>query len=598
MQLRSSDSQRCLGHLSRLLIAVCATFLVLTSLNATAAEKVVLVLDSSGSMAGQIDGVTKLDIAREAVASILETLPAGTQLGLIAYGHRRKGDCGDIQTLSEVAKPDKRRIMSAVGGLRAVGKTPLGQSVRTAAEQLKYTEDKATVILVSDGKENCGVDPCQLGAALNKNGIDFKTHVIGFDIRSGDDAGLRCLAKATGGIYVAAEDASSLKQALTETVRKAAAPAPQPEKPKTPAGLKVRVFVKQGGPEWSGDIGVDLFGPPQGLDGKREKVANAWRQKSGYIFKGVKPGKYLMSVVLPDHRHITFSREIVVPENGAEVQDVILDIGQVRFDYALSEEGEPLSWEAGWDVLEPDVDFQGNRKKLVNFWRKKSGDVFWLPAGTWLISGVLADARYMTVSKTIQVAPGGAERHSFNFDGGLVRFDAQLSAESESFKGDLGWTILGEPEGLDGKRPQIANFWRKKSGSIFVLPSGEWTLIGELADHRQVKLRETVKVSPGSEKLHVFNFKAGTIRFDVTVEGQPSNDDIGLEVLSGTPDLSGNREQVASFWRKRSGHIAILPEGAYLLKGVLADTRNVSGTTTFSVAPGEEKAVALDLSRQ
>jgi len=386
-----------------------------------------------------------------------------------------------------------------------------------------------------------------------------------------------------------------LKQALSETVQKVAAPQPEPEEPKAPAGLKVEVFVKDGGPEWTGDIGMELLGPPEGLDGNREKVANAWRKKSGYIFKGVKPGKYLMAVVLPDHRHITQSREIVIPENGALTEDVILNIGQVRFDYSLREGGKPLSWDAGWDVLEPELDFEGNRKKLVNFWRKKSGDVFWLPAGRWLINGVLADARYMTVSRTIEVVPGGADRHSFNFDGGLVRFDAQLSAESDAFGGDLGWTILGEPEGLEGKRPQIANFWRKKNGSIFVLPSGQWTLIGELADNRQVKLRDTIKVSPGSEKLHVFNFKAGTVRFDVTVGGQPTTDDIGLEVLSGSQDLSGNRQQIASFWRKRSGYIAILPEGEYMLKGLLTDTKNVTGTTTFSVAPGDEKPVTLEL---
>lgn len=598
MQLKLRYGLSLLHRVILLSFFLAAAFLTLTPVSATAADRVVLVLDSSGSMAGQIEGVTKLDIARDAVGSILETLPEGTELGLMAYGHRRKKDCGDIETLAEVGKPDKGRIMSAVNALRAVGKTPLGESVRMAAEKLRYTEDRATVILVSDGKENCGVDPCKLGAALKKDGVDFKTHVIGFDIRSGEDAGLRCLAKATGGVYVAAEDASSLKQALSETVKKAAAPAPQPEKPKAPAGVKVRTLVKEGGPEWTGDIGVALFGPPQGLEGKREQVANAWRKKSGYIFKGVKPGKYLMRVVLPDHQHITQSREIIVPENGARVEDVVLNIGQVRFDYALSEGGEPLSWDAGWDVLEPEADFEGNREKIANFWRKKSGNVFWLPAGTWLIKGVLADAQYMSVSKTIEVVPGGAERHSFNFDGGLVRFDARLSTEGEAFEGDLGWTILGEPEGLEGKRPKIANFWRKKSGSIFVLPAGSWTLVGELADHRHVKLRDTIKVTPGSEKLHDFNFKAGIIRFDVTVEGKETNDEVGLEVLSGTPDLSGKREKVASFWRKHSGHIAILPEGEYLLKGVLADTTNVTGTTKFSVSPGDEKPVALDLSRK
>ena len=32
-----------------------------------------------------------------------------------------------------------------------------------AATKLNFTEERATVILVSDGNENCGVDPSELG---------------------------------------------------------------------------------------------------------------------------------------------------------------------------------------------------------------------------------------------------------------------------------------------------------------------------------------------------------------------------------------------------------------------------------------------------
>ncbi|MGI9425398.1 MAG: vWA domain-containing protein [Hyphomicrobiaceae bacterium] len=582
-------------------IGIAAALTSIGAVEAAAAEKIILVLDSSGSMAGKISGKRKIDIARGAVSDLLSTLQPGTELGLIAYGHRRKDDCSDIQTLSAVTKPDSRRIMSAVNRLRPIGKTPLGQSVLMAAKKLNYTEDKATVILVSDGKENCGVDPCALGKMLGSQGVNFKTHVIGFNLRRGEDAGLRCLARNTGGMYVEAKDAPALKKALKVTVEQARAAPPEPPKPQPESaigGLKVRAFVKQGGPEWAGQLGITLFGPPQGLDGKRKKIANAWRKKSGYVMKGIKPGKYLMQVVLADHRHISDSREIEVPKDGSLREDIVLNVGQVRFDYALSQGGKPFSWQAGWTVYESKADFQGKRKKLVNFWRTKSGTVFWLPAGKWLIAGEIADARYMKVAKTIEVAPGGADRFAFNFNGGLVRFDAKLSEESGPYKGGLGWKILGEPKGLDAKRPQIANFWRKKSGSIFVLPAGEWNLFGELADHRQVSLSTKIVVPAGGEELHVFNFNAGTVRFDVTVEGQAVNNQLGLNVLAGQADLSGKRKKIASFWRKRSGHITILPRGDYVLDGLLADTRNVRGAVAFSVAPGDEKPVQLDLKKQ
>ena len=567
---------------------------------AKAAEKVILILDSSGSMAGKIKGQRKIDIARTAVNNLVSTMQPGTELGVMAYGHRRKDDCSDIQTLAAVSKPNRQNIMRSVNALRPIGKTPLGQSVLQAAKKLNFTEEKATVILVSDGKENCGVDPCELGRALAGQGIDFKTHVIGFNLRRGEEKGLRCLAENTGGMYVPARDPQSLQKALTVTVKQAAAPTqpkPKPKKVAALSGLKVRTFIKAGGPEWQGQLGLTLWGAKQGLDGKRKKIASAWRKKSGYVFKGVRPGRYLMQVVLADHRHIAASREIDVSDAG-QTEDFVLNIGQVRFDYALSEGGKPFTWQAGWTVFGKPQGLDGKRKKIAGFWRKKSGSVFWLPAGEWLINGVIADARYMTVKKTIVVEPGSANRHAFNFNGGLVRFDAKLSEEGAPFKGQLGWTVFGKPQGLDGKRKKIAGFWRKKSGQIFVLPAGEWLLNGMLADHRQVQLTSKVKVEPGSERLHVFNFKAGVIRFDVTVAGQPNGDQIGLTVLSGKADLAGKRKKIAGFWRKRSGHIAILPEGEYLLNGLLADQRTVTGQTKFAISAGEEKPVKLDLQKQ
>ena len=122
----------------------------------------ILVLDASGSMWGQIDGENKIVIARRVIDELLNDLPTERRLGLVAYGHRRKGDCGDIEELAAVGA-SREAISAAVNGINPKGKTPLSDAVRFAAERLKYTEERATVILVSDGIETCDVDPCALG---------------------------------------------------------------------------------------------------------------------------------------------------------------------------------------------------------------------------------------------------------------------------------------------------------------------------------------------------------------------------------------------------------------------------------------------------
>ena len=104
-------------------------------------QNVIMVLDSSGSMAGRINGVRKIDIARDAVRSIVGSLDPKVNLGLIAYGHRRKGDCSDIQTIHRLGSSDRAAMSRAIQGLKPVGKTPLSDAVRAAAEQMKFTEE-------------------------------------------------------------------------------------------------------------------------------------------------------------------------------------------------------------------------------------------------------------------------------------------------------------------------------------------------------------------------------------------------------------------------------------------------------------------------
>ncbi len=208
-----------------------ALFLVLTTLGATAQERpsTILVLDGSGSMWGQIDGINKIVIAREVIGTLLEDFPPDQELGLTVYGHRRKGDCTDIETIIAPGLGTLDAITGAVNSINPKGKTPLSAAVMAAAEALRFTEERATVILVSDGIETCEVDPCAVGRQLEQLGVDFTAHVVGFDVENDPQARaqLQCLAEETGGIFRTASNASELTDAL-QIVSAPPAPAPVP----------------------------------------------------------------------------------------------------------------------------------------------------------------------------------------------------------------------------------------------------------------------------------------------------------------------------------------------------------------------------------
>ena len=79
-----------------------------------AADKAIIVLDASGSMWGQIDGKPKLEIARETLRTVLQSVPADLELGFMAYGHREKGNCSDIELIVPPAATARTSGVSSV----------------------------------------------------------------------------------------------------------------------------------------------------------------------------------------------------------------------------------------------------------------------------------------------------------------------------------------------------------------------------------------------------------------------------------------------------------------------------------------------------
>ncbi|MEP1766029.1 MAG: VWA domain-containing protein [Sulfitobacter sp.] len=221
---------------------ILAMFVASSTLAQTTDNDVMVVFDMSGSMWGQVDGVAKVEIARDAFGGLLADWDAtGTRTGLIAYGHRERGNCADIETLA--TPHEGADIAELVAGLSPIGKTPLSDAVRQAAEVLRYTEDAATVVLLSDGVETCNADPCAVGAELEALGLDFTAHVIGFDIEDADKAQLQCLAEATGGRYFDAANAGELANAMDGVMQatQAGTPAVDPAQDYQDVTIRVRM---------------------------------------------------------------------------------------------------------------------------------------------------------------------------------------------------------------------------------------------------------------------------------------------------------------------------------------------------------------------
>ncbi|MET0927906.1 MAG: VWA domain-containing protein, partial [Aeromicrobium sp.] len=210
-------------------VAICST----ASLPATADESVigqgggavVLVLDGSGSMKESSgDGRTRMESAQDSLGKVVEALPADAKVGLRVYGSTISdgdGSCEDSTALVPVDQVDKAALTAGIEQLKPLGNTPIAYSLEQAVKDLPANGPRS-IVLVSDGEENCGGDPCEVARDLRKKGTDFYIDVVGLQVDKASRGQLTCIASAGGGTYYDVQDIDRLDSTLTRASVRAA----------------------------------------------------------------------------------------------------------------------------------------------------------------------------------------------------------------------------------------------------------------------------------------------------------------------------------------------------------------------------------------
>ncbi len=179
------------------------------------------ILDGSASMAGESPGQPRIEAVKSAVAETLSTLPPDTRTGVMVFGHRRPGDCRDVEMIHAPAPLDRRRILAKLDRMAPVGMTPLALSLRRAGGALKGIRGPVSLVVVADGQDTCLGDPCAAARDLKRRFPAVSVEVIGFQVDPAERPRLACVAQSGGGRYVEADDEPALRSALARLVRPA-----------------------------------------------------------------------------------------------------------------------------------------------------------------------------------------------------------------------------------------------------------------------------------------------------------------------------------------------------------------------------------------
>lgn len=526
---------------------------------ALAEGKSIIVLDGSGSMWGQIDGRAKLEIAREALAEVLSGLPAETEIGLMAYGHRTKGDCADIELIVPPAAGTGPAIIEAANAMKFLGKTPLSDAVRMAAEELRSTEEKATVILITDGIETCNADPCALGAELEQSGVDFTAHVVGFGLTAEEGRAVACLAENTGGKYIEAADAGGLVEALQTAV---AEPEPEPEpQPVLPEkNVVVTLRLTADGPEI-------IDGPilnhthfefwTVGSDGRAAEFVNT---SIAYQLTGsVPPGSYIMRSI---NGPTELDQPVEISATGLSTPEVVLNAGILSIK-VLSEEGGTPDQNGYFEMVGNGVQTGGYGEGWIVF-----------PAGKYDLSTRLGE---MNASEAVTITAGEVLERTIILGVGVPVFTAYY-AEGVPVDGSQSFDVFEAKPGLDGKRKSVMTIY--DAGAAPKLPPGDYVVVGE-AGKARAEVAFTVKSGQRFDVPVILN--AGIVA--ITAPNAKS-----LDVFEARVGLDGTRNRIASDYG--DAFQIILPAGDYVAL-VEADKASAEAPFTVKAAERTELTIAM-----
>lgn len=149
-------------------------------------NRILFIFDASQSMLGRWQSGRKIDIAKNLLGNMVDSLKdiKNLEIGLRVYGHQKgypPQDCDDskleINFIPAYIAAD--RMKAQLSMIRARGTTPIASSLEEGAKDFPSGDARNIVILITDGKEECGMDPCAVSRLYQKKGIILKPFVIG-----------------------------------------------------------------------------------------------------------------------------------------------------------------------------------------------------------------------------------------------------------------------------------------------------------------------------------------------------------------------------------------------------------------------------------
>jgi Ca-activated chloride channel family protein len=163
--------------------------------------RLLFLMDGSGSMLESWGrpNQSKLVVAKSILTKIVDSLRVDSkiELALRLYGHRfmpEQKKCTDTELVVPFKPQNHKAIIDKINAINPKGVTPISYSLEQAANDFPKEQGyRNIVIIITDGIESCGGDPCATSLALQRNGVILQPYIIGLGLKA--EESLECAGK-------------------------------------------------------------------------------------------------------------------------------------------------------------------------------------------------------------------------------------------------------------------------------------------------------------------------------------------------------------------------------------------------------------------
>ena len=219
------------------------------AVNANQVGTIEIVMDFSGSMSNWIG------VAKRSMAAIIAQIPPSVKVGFRVFGHDNYGSnptsihtlqdvkrivkngnkfkvvtekgpigttagaCSATQQVTAIMNANTNALLAGMNSVDIGGATPLVYALDRAIFQDFAGYDTTTpkkIVLITDGGENCGGDPCAFARNLMKKRQDVHIDVV---LASSSSKALTCLASTTGGHFYSVDNLADFTTTMTKSMQ-------------------------------------------------------------------------------------------------------------------------------------------------------------------------------------------------------------------------------------------------------------------------------------------------------------------------------------------------------------------------------------------